>query len=188
MLEFRNRSHTPSPFALASATVSALAMLVSWSVPARATDTIVAADLALATPVNSQHVNAGWGFDGRLGRRLNGEVLKLTGELVGGYYAFGGDLSPSVYRGMAGARLALGEVLTPLVFVHAGVARATFASPPGQDLDRTVFTYDAGAGLDFTLLPLINLGAYAAYNHVASKGTADSLQWVSVGVNAELVF
>jgi hypothetical protein len=173
---------------LTAVAVSAFAGVALWGAPAHAADTIVAADLALATPVQSDQVKAGWGFDARLGRRLDAEVLKLTGELVAGYYDFGGALSPSVYRAMAGARLAIGDILTPLVFAHAGLARATFSSPPGMDLNRTVFTYDAGAGLDFTLLPLANLGAYAAYNHVASKAGADSLKWVSFGLNAELVF
>jgi hypothetical protein len=179
-----------SSVAFAGASVSAFVTAAFWSSPAHATDTdtIVAASLALAAPVQTDQVKAGWGFDGRLGRRLDGKLLKLTGEFVAGYYDFGGDLSPTVYRGMAGARLAIGAVLTPLVFAHAGVARATFSSPPGRDLDRTAFTYDAGGGLDFTLLPLVNLGAYASYNHVASKGAADSLQWLSLGLNAELVF
>jgi hypothetical protein len=172
----------------AGAAVLAFTAVVFWSPSTRAADTIVAADVALAAPVNADQVDAGWGFDARLGRRLDGELLKLTGELVAGYYGFGGNLSPSVYRAMAGARLAVGDILTPLVFAHAGMARATFASPPGLDLDRTVFTYDVGAGLDFTLLPLVNLGAYGAYNHVASKSGADSLKWASFGLNAELVF
>jgi hypothetical protein len=172
----------------ATAGVSAFVAMTLYGLSARAADTIVAADVALAAPIGADHVDSGWGFDARLGRRLDAELLKLTGEFVAGYYDFGGDLSPSVYRGVAGARLAIGAILTPVLFAHAGVARATFSSPSDGDLDRTVFTYDAGIGADFTLLPLINLGAYAAYNHVASKDRADSLNWASFGLNAELVF
>jgi hypothetical protein len=39
----------------------------------------------------------------------------------------------------------------------------------GIDLSRNAFTFDAGAFLDFTLLPILNLGVHAAYNHLALK-------------------
>ena len=38
------------------------------------------------------------------------------------------------------------------------------------------------------LLPLVNLGAYAGYNPVASKTGADSFKWATLGLNAEFVF
>ena len=169
-------------------TAVAFVSMTLWGTTAQATDTVVAGNLAWASPLKAPEVNGGWGFDLRLGQRLNGEVVAVTGELDAGYYDFGGPLAPAVYRGMAGARLGVGAILRPLVFVHAGLARATFRPPPGTDLNRTGFTYDVGGGLDFVLLPLVNLGVYAGYNFVASTTGVDSLKWASLGLNAELVF
>lgn len=89
---------------------------------------------------------------------------------------------------MVGVRLGLGAILRPVVFAHAGVGHGTFSSPTGTDLDRTGLAYDAGGGIDFTLLPLLNVGVYGAYNFLASKSGADALKWASLGLNAELVF
>ena len=59
-----------------------------------------------------------------------------------------------------------------------------------SDRSHSGFSYDAGLFLDFTALPLLNIGVHAAYNRLAQKeNDPDSkLQWMTIGVNAALVF
>jgi opacity protein-like surface antigen len=172
---------------LAVAVALALATLPCRSARAELT---VGADLDAAIPLDEPAIDAGWGVGGRIGPRLDAKVLTLGGELAGHYYSFGGDLEPSVYRGMLGARLGVGVVVRAIAFVHGGLARATFTEPAGTgvDFDRTALAYDAGLGAEFVLLPLLNLGAHGAYNSVAGDDDSDALDWLTLGVHAELVF
>ena len=181
------RVSAATPWQLLPALSLPLAILLG-ACPARAADTVVAGDLAWAKPMNTNGVDPGWGFDVRLGQRLNGELVVVTGEFAAGYYNLGGDLDPTVYRGMVGARLGIGAILRPYAFGHLGVGRATLTAPANSQLDRTAFAYDLGLGIDFTLLPLVTLGAYGGYNYVGPKNQADPLKWSTWGLNVELVF
>lgn len=148
-------------------------LLVTAS-PSRA-DTQIGADLDYARPINSD-VDSGGGFAARLGWQLHVPLLVLTPEGVFNYVRFSGSGGPSVYRGLGGVRLGLGEVLRPGVFGHAGVAQRS-----------ADFTFDVGAFLDFTLLPLLNVGVHVAYNRIRG-GDDPSFQWLTLGAHAELIF
>ena len=169
--------------------IGALAVLAigTWVSSARA-DTVIAGDLDLAFPIDQHSVNDGLGFGVRLGERLTAKPLVLTGEIGGSYYHLRGTLEPHVYRGLIGARLGVGSAIRPVVFGHLGIARATFSEPPAVNLDRTAFAWDAGVGLDFTLLPLLNLGVHGAYNSVGPHASAGAFKWATLGANIELVF
>jgi hypothetical protein len=163
----------------------------TWTSSARAdggVDTTLAADLDAAVPVNQDFVSSGYGFGLRLGRRLDAKVVYLAGEIGASYYSLGDVLQPRIYRGLVGARLGFGSIVRPVIFGHVGVARINFAEPPGIDLDRTGLAWDAGLGLDFTLLPLINLGVHGAYNSIGPHANANAFTWATVGANIELVF
>jgi hypothetical protein len=143
--------------------------------------TAIAGDLDFAVPINSQ-LDSGAGFGIRLGKQLHAPLAVLTPELGFTYHGFSGL---TAYRGVAGLRLGVGEIIRPGVFAHLGVGHLTAPSPAPSS---TAFTYDAGAFLDFTLLPLLDIGAHAAYNHVNAKDPVGAFQWATVGVHAALIF
>ena len=149
----------------------------------------IAADLDFAIPVDSD-AESGGGFGIRLGYQLKVTEVFLTPELAFTYHAFSGDFDPTVYRGLAGLRLGIGKIIRPGVFGHLGIGRFAIDVPFLDDIDisHTAFTYDIGAFLEFVLLPLLNLGVHAAYNHINSGNHAPGFQWVTLGAQAALVF
>ena len=160
---------------------TALALLVDVTL-ARA-QTMIGVGLDYAMPVHS-NANSGAGFELRLGRQFRlPPIVALTPELAYTYHDFSPE--PVAYRGLVGLRLGLGEILRPGVFGHVGIARLIQQSPAASFTD---WSYDAGAFLDFTLVPAVNFGAHTAYNRVALPGVDPSLAWVTLGLHCELLF
>lgn len=180
----RTLVHFTLPAVIAPA-VFALSMSLSASARADG-DVAIAGDIDYAIPVDST-VEAGPGFGLRLGYHAHIPFIILTPELGFTYYGFQGDYPANMYRGLAGMRLAVGEIIRPGVFAHVGVAQLTADGPP-PDPSRSALTYDAGLFLDFTLLPLVNIGGHAAYNRMEGNDEAAALNWASVGAHAEIVF
>jgi hypothetical protein len=162
--------------------VAAFIAFTVTAAPSRA-DVAIGADLDYAIPVHSP-AKSGWGLGVHLGDQLHVPFVVLTPEIMFAYHDFSGNFAPTVYRGLAGLRLGVGEIVRPGVFVHLGIGRFAVDGPGSH----TAFTYDAGAFLDFTLLPLFNVGIHAAYNHFNSGNHASSFQWVTLGAHAMLVF
>jgi hypothetical protein len=159
--------------------------------PCRA-DTSLAADLEWAT-ATAEEIDTGTGGALRLGQRLDAKLVVLTGELGGSYHSFSGGPAPRVYRGFAGARLAVGALIRPFVYAHGGVGRAAFdrytpAPSAYPTSGHTGFTYDAGGGLALTLLPLLNVGVHAGYTSLLGGADVRDVNWVALGLDAELVF
>ena len=163
--------------------VFALSMLFARSVRAEAA---VAGDIDFAAPIDSS-LSAGAGFGLRVGYHAHIPFIIVTPELAFSYFGFGGDYPASLYRGAAGVRLAVGEIIRPGIFAHVGVARLGADGPP-PDPSHSALSYDAGAFLDFTLLPLINIGAHAAYNRLDAKDGVGAVDWMTLGAHAEVVF
>jgi hypothetical protein len=146
----------------------------------------LALDLDYALAFDQSEIDSGGGGALRLGHEFDAIALSLTPEISGSYHSFSGDFGPAVYRGTGGLRLNVGKILEPGVYGHAGVGRASFDVPgAAQDPSRTAFTWDAGVTLDFTLLPVIEIGAHAAYNSLAA-GDAERLDWLTAGLHATL--
>jgi len=163
--------------------VFALSMLFARSANAEAA---IAGDVEFATPIDSS-LKAGGGFGLRVGYHAHIPFLIVTPELGFSYYGFGGDYPASVYRGTAGVRLAVGEIVRPGIFAHVGMGRLQ-ADGPTPDPSHSALTYDAGAFLDFTLLPLINIGAHVAYHRLNAKDGVGAVDWLALGAHAEVVF
>jgi hypothetical protein len=175
------------PRGLASfAVVSALTLLTSTYAHA---DPTVAVDLDYAKPIDQDDISSGGGFGIRLGQQLRAPGIVLTPEVGFTYAQFGNDLSPKVYRGIGGLRLGVGEIFRPGVFAHAGIGRISLDAPAGvDDPSHTGFTFDAGAFLDFTLLPFLNIGVHGAYNRLSGSDEFDAFQWATFGAHGALVF
>ncbi len=117
----------------------------------------------------------------RLGSQVKLPMIALTPELVLRADSFGNG--PDIYRGLIGMRLGLSEVLRPGVMAHIGAGNFSY----GAD-KYTALSYDAGIFLDFTLLPLLDIGGHATYNYLAAGSGLPAFDWGALGVHANLVF
>ncbi|MGC4069031.1 MAG: hypothetical protein QM784_31185 [Polyangiaceae bacterium] len=109
-------------------------------------------------------------------------LISLTPEIGGSYHWFGGDRSPRLYRGFIGGRLGVGKVIEPSLFAHFGVGKIDGAS------DYVSPTVDVGAALDFTLLPIVNLGAHVSYDSLLARSEHSAFDWYTLGLHAALEF
>ena len=173
----------------AAAATSAAAALCFWSGSAAAANTL-GVDLNFNDTVGSDGNAKGAGVDVFFGPRMDLGLVALTTELDFGFHDFGGALDPTVYRAMAGGRLALGAIVRPAVFVHIGAGHLRWNDFPGTgDRDsRTNLTTDVGAALDFTLLPLVDFGVQLSYNTIAAGSGEPAFDWAQAGAHVVFVF
>jgi hypothetical protein len=181
-------------YGAAFAAALALSSATLWMAPGEAhAETTIAGDFDFAFPASAGWADTGVGFGIRIGQELHVPLLAINPELGFTYHTFGtgsGNLStndPSVYRGIAGLRLGLGEIFRVGVSGHLGVGRLD-ANINLRDVSHTAFTWDMGLFLDLTVLPLLNVGVHTAYTKVASNDEKNALQWYTLGAHAALVF
>ncbi|MBW8885977.1 MAG: hypothetical protein JF612_14655 [Planctomycetia bacterium] len=80
-----------------------------------------------------------------------------------------------------GGRFAVGKIIEPSIFGHVGVGHV-------QGFEtRTAPIMDAGLALDFTLLPLIDLGVHGGYNVMLPRNDGSALKFFTLGAQAALV-
>lgn len=187
------RPHRGPHRAAALAASFSLALAASWLAPevARA-DIAIAADLDVLVETANERIDSGGGAAVRLGWQLHLPLFALTPEIGFGWGKFGDG--PTVYRGIAGVRLGVGEVIRFGAFTHLGVAGSDYESDV-VDESSSGFTYDVGAFFDVTLIPLLDVGVHLAYNHLSGEDedvldapTLGNLGWMTFGVHAALVF
>ena len=145
--------------------------------------TMIAADLDYAAPLDSD-TKSGGGFAIRLGQQLHVPLLVLTPELEFADHTFS-DNGPTAYQGLAGLRLGFGEIIRPGLFAHIGLGSLNMPDPVPS---HTALTYDAGAFLDLTVLPLLDIGVHGAYNRLNSGEGVAAFEWPTLGAHAALVF
>jgi len=173
----------------AASFAAALVVCLSWSGSASASNT-VGVDLSYNDAVGDSGTNSGAGVDVFFGPRMDLGLVALTTELDAGFHDFGGSADPTVYRGMAGGRLALGAIIRPSVFAHIGVGHLRWNDFPGADVrdSRTALATDLGAALDFTVLPLVDLGVQLSYNAVTASSSEPAFEWMQAGAHVIFVF
>jgi len=143
--------------------------------------THIAVDFDFGTAIDAPSTKAGGGGALRLGQEFDLFLVSLTPEFGGSYHAFGGDDQTKLYTGFLGGRLAIGKIIEPSIFAHVGVGHVDgFES-------RTAPVMDGGLALDFTLLPLIDLGVHGAYNVMMPRDDGSALKYVTLGAHAALV-
>lgn len=143
--------------------------------------THIALDFDFGSAIDTPQTSSGGGGALRLGQQFDLFLVSLRPEIGGGYHAFGGDGETKIYSGFLGGRLGFGKIIEPSIFAHLGVARVT-----GFET-RTAPVLDAGVALDFTLLPLIDLGVHGAYNTMFPRNDGSALEFVTFGAHAALV-
>lgn len=166
-----------------------LAAACAWSLQQSAAhaSTTIAGDLDLHVPVSINGVGSGAGFGIRVGQELHLPLVSVNPEIGFTYASFSKDEPPRVYRGIAGLRLGVGELIRFGVMAHVGFGHVSWEPAP-KNYSHTGLTYDAGMFVELTALPLLNIGIHGAYNRVAEKdGQPDPLQWLQLGLHATLV-
>lgn len=161
--------------------IASALILASLSSRARA-ETRLALDLDFATAIDERGIDAGTGGAIRLGQELDLAILSLTPEVGGSYHTFAGFLDASHYSGFVGGRVGFGKVIEPGAFAHIGIGRLSGAG--GGD---TGPAFDVGVYLDFTLLPILDLGVHAAYD-VLLLDDGESFDWARFGAHASIGF
>lgn len=192
MSHLTSRSPSPSSRSRGWSTVlfgAAACTLGMAAVPhSAAADTVVGIDVNFNNAIADEDADSGAGVDIYFGPRLDLAILTLTTELSGGYHDFGGRFDPTVYRGLVGGRLGIGLILRPSVFAHLGVGHLRFDDVFGDGRDgRTNLAGDVGAALDFTLLPLVDLGVQGSYNILAGGDDDEPFEWLQAGIHVTFV-
>jgi hypothetical protein len=152
-----------------------------------AAETVVGVDLNFNDAMAGDDASSGAGVDLYFGPRLDLAILTLTTELSAGFHDFGGPLDPTAYRAMAGGRLGVGVIIRPSVFAHVGVGHLRFDRFDDERDGRTNLAGDLGAALDFTLLPLVDLGVQGSYNVIAGDDDNEEFEWLQAGVHVTFV-
>jgi hypothetical protein len=172
---------------LSLAVAAATAAFFAWPQTAAA-ETVVGVDLNFNDSLVGEDAGNGAGVDVYFGPRLDLAILTLTTELSGGYHDFAGELDPTVYRVLAGGRLGIGVIIRPSVFAHIGVGHLRFDDRFGDGRDgRTNLAGDVGAALDFTVLPLVDIGIQGSYNTIAGDDDNEPFEWLQAGAHITFV-
>jgi len=138
-------------------------------------------DLDYAYAIDDQSITSGGGGALRLGSELDLILITLIPEAYISHHSWS-EADASITTGKLGGRVRIGKILEPGLYGHFGIASAstggaTYTSP----------AFDLGFTLDFTLLPLIDIGAHAAYNAVFETKTRDAISYALFGLHVALV-
>jgi hypothetical protein len=73
---------------------------------------------------------------------------------------------------------------------HRAVVLGTPSPPVGAvNSSYGAPIFDAGLALDFTLMPVVDLGLHGSYNTALTQnGTADTPRWIGLGAHLAFVF
>jgi hypothetical protein len=177
---------SPSLLVSGVATLAAAGTLL-YAEPSKA-DTLIGVQGNLNTLTQPSRDGTGVGIDFLLGKRLDLTLVTLGTELLFGVHSFAGADEAKAYRALAGANLGVGSILRPSVFAHIGVGHIAVAEDAFPDQSRTALAGDVGVALDFTLLPVLDIGVQGSYNAIRGTSSTDPFRWFQGGVHATLVF
>jgi hypothetical protein len=137
-------------------------------------------DVEAAFPANEAY-DDGLGLGARFGHEWDLVLVSIIPELGVNYHSFDGELDADAFAVLAGGRVAIGFVIEPSAFLHAGVGHYN-ADTLGPDVSHTGLAYELGLALDFTLLPVVDLGAHASWMGISGgEQELDSFDWGALG-------
>jgi hypothetical protein len=175
------RVHAHRRLLHAAAGSAALAIALVVTSPARAEDKL-SLDVGAAFP-NGPGNDDGLGVGIRYGHAWDLAIISLIPELGLGYHAFGGPNDANAFSAFGGGRVAVGFVLEPSVYAHAGVGHVW--------ADRPSFTslyYDVGAALDLTAIPVVDFGPHLTLAGVAGNESREPFTWLEIGGHLTINF
>jgi hypothetical protein len=143
----------------------------------------LAVDFDYASAIKNDRIERGGGGALRIGSELDMFIVTMIPELSLGYHHFGGERNydANTFEGLLGGRIRFLKILEPGIFAHIGVGRLGGYDP------HTGLAFDMGVTLDFTLLPLIDLGIHGAWNRVFGDSDHDGLSYGTAGFHVALV-
>lgn len=147
------------------------------------------ADFALPVSVNGAKPGAGGALRG--GYDIDLTLLHVMPEVGLGFHKLTDSAGPSVFRGFAGGRAGIGAGVRLDGFAHIGYGYLGTPSPPVGAVNSSYGApiFDAGLALDFTLIPVVDLGLHGSYNTALTRnGAADTPRWIGLGVHLAFVF
>jgi hypothetical protein len=150
------------------------AVSISFSPPAHA-ESKLSIDAGAAFPSGSGN-DDGFGLGLRYGHEWDLAIISLVPELGVGYHAFSGRNDADAVTVVGGGRIAIGFVLEPSVYAHAGVGHVA--------MDTNSFTslaYDVGAALDLTVIPWVAFGPHLTLAGVAGNEDRPAFSWLELG-------
>jgi hypothetical protein len=177
---------TPKSIFVGGAAMLTAAATLFYS-PTSAADTIIGVQGNINTLVEPSREGTGAGIDVLLGKRLDLTLVTFGTELSLGLHSLPGADKATAYRALAGVNLGIGSILRPSIFAHIGVGHIAVADDSIPDQSRTGLAGDAGVALDFTLLPLLDIGVQGSYNAISKTSDTDPFRWLQAGVHATLV-
>jgi hypothetical protein len=169
--------------------MTALCALALLAQPAHADDDgdswarfMIGLDLDYAYAIEEESITAGGGGALRIGSELDLILITLIPEAYIGHHRWSeGDSSITDFK--LGGRVRIGKILEPGLYAHFGLA----AVSGGQADSYSAPAFDGGFTLDFTLIPLIDIGAHAAYSTVFETGDQGAIRYALFGLHAALV-
>lgn len=142
------------------------------------------ADGNFASAIGEDAIGAGGGGALRAGLERDVGQVTLIAEFVVSHVVLDSDSSKNV--GVTGAqfggKLRFLKDFEPGMFVHFGGARVSGVAP----LATTDIAFDMGVSFDVTTLPLVDVGAHAAWHRVFG-GANGGLDYGILGLHATLV-
>jgi hypothetical protein len=156
----------------ASAAAVATTLLVAPPVHA---ENKLSIDAGAAFPTGAGN-DDGFGLGLRYGHEWDLVIISLVPELGVGYHAFSGRNDADVVTVVGGGRIAIGFVLEPSVYAHAGVGHVA--------TDTNAFTslaYDVGAALDLKVIPKLAFGPHLTLAGVAGNEDRPPFSWMEIG-------
>lgn len=145
-----------------------LAILVA---PGTASAMSLGAQAALAQSLDGAGV--GKGAEGWVDLSLPTPGIHLSPQIVVSYMGFEEE---RWLRGLVGGGLSVGGVIRPGVYGHVGYARDLLSLDTGP-------TYDVGGQIEYTKVPLLNLGLRAGVT-----GVPGDRRWMNAGLHATVGF
>lgn len=140
---------------------------------------------------NQAAIGGGGGFKIRAGEQFRFQGVRFTPELEYGYDhlwagdGYGNGYSWDMNRIAAGARLAFGRIIVPVIYGHIGGGWRQTSSPFVYGGEGGL-AFDLGAALDFRVVPHFGFGAHIEYAQIATD--VNSPQWVAIGGHIDLNF
>lgn len=171
----------PLARALVGSVVAIAATLASTSADAKPK---LGLDGEVGVPLTPSRVSSGVGGMLRFGYELDAVLLTITPEVGVGYYALGGDLSPDMWNAVVGGRLAVGALVRAVLFGHFGYGHVKNEDAPS----RSSASIDGGFALDFTALPVIDIGAHAQYHLITGNDDGPANGWLGLGLHVQIAF
>lgn len=145
---------------------------------------MLALDGDYSSAIQNDQIKYGGGGALRIGTQRTFAIVTLIPELTLDYHSFDARTpdNAQIATGKLGGRIRFLRVLEPGLFAHVGLGHI------GGDriYSHTGVAFDAGLTLDFTLLPLIDIGIHGAWNRIFG-GYDSGVSYGTTGVHVALV-